>query len=94
MPVVKDLEQDVKDIWVGLLDFVQEDDGVRFLANLLGQLAAFFMAYITRRRTNQARHGVFLHVLGHVDPNHIVLGTKHGLGQGLGQFGLTNPGWP
>ena len=53
MPVVKDLEQDVEDIWVGLLDFVQENDRVWFLANLLSQLAAFFMADIAWRRTNQ-----------------------------------------
>ncbi len=44
----------------------------------------------TRRRADESGHAVLLHVLGHVDPHHGVLGVEQELGQGLGQLRLTH----
>src|SRR6266851_2559054 len=38
--------------------------------HLLGELPALFVSYIARRRADEARHGVLLHVLAHVNADH------------------------
>ena len=35
---------------------------------------------------------MLLHVLGHVDPDHRLLGVEHELGQRPGKLGLADPG--
>ena len=49
-----DLQQHVEDVGVGLLDFVEQHDRVRPAADLLGELAAFFVADVARRGADQA----------------------------------------
>ena len=68
-----DLQQHVPDVGVGLLDFVEQDHAVGPAANLLGELAAFFVADVARRRTDQPADVVLLHVFGHVDLHQGVL---------------------
>lgn len=45
--VLQNLEQGIEDIGVGLLDLVEEDDGERLAAHLLGELAALFVPHVT-----------------------------------------------
>lgn len=45
--VLQDLEKGIEDIGVGLLDLVEEDDGERLPAHLLGELAALFVTHVT-----------------------------------------------
>ncbi len=59
----------LKHVGMGLLDFVQQHDGVGTTADLLGQLTAFFVADVAGRGTDQAADVVLLHVLAHVDLN-------------------------
>src|SRR6266481_5050354 len=47
----------------------------------------------TRRRTDQARRGEFLHVFRHVDLNQSVGVTKHELRQGTCQKRFSDAGW-
>src|SRR3954454_17195276 len=54
--------------------------------------AALVVADIARRRADQARYGVLLHVLRHVDAHHRGLGVEHELGERPRQLGLANPG--
>ena len=75
-----------------LLDFVEQHHRIRTAPHLLGELAAFFVADISRRRADQARHGVLLHVLGHVDAHHGVLVVEQELGQRARQFGFADAG--
>ena len=91
-PVVHDLQEDVEDVGVGLLDLVEEHDGVRAPAHGLGQLAALVVADVAGGRADEARHGVLLHVLAHVDADHRVLRVEHELGQRAGQLGLADAG--
>ncbi len=64
---VKHLKEEVEHIGVGLFDFVEENHGVGTAAHLLGELAAFVITDISRRRADEARHSEFLHVFAHVD---------------------------
>ena len=55
-----------------------------------GELAAFFVADVARRRTDQAADRVLLHVLGHVETDQRRLVAEEELGERAGQFGLTD----
>src|SRR6202040_3302464 len=57
------------DIRMSLFDLIEEHHRVGAPPHRFGKLTALFVANITRRRTNQARPGEFLHVLRHVDLN-------------------------
>src|SRR5690349_9868393 len=57
-----------------------------------GELAALVVADVTRRRADQTRDGVLLHVLRHVDPHHRVLVAEEELGERPRQLGLAHPG--
>src|SRR4051812_775423 len=72
-PVLQDLQEDVEDVRVRLLDLVEQEHAVRLAAHGLGELAALVVAGVARRRADQARDGVLLHVLRHVDAHHRVL---------------------
>jgi peptide deformylase len=48
-PVLEDLQEDVADVRVGLLDLVQQQDGVRLAADRLGELAALVVGLMGDR---------------------------------------------
>ena len=88
--VVEDLKQDVEYIRMCLFNFVKQNDRIRTAAYRFGQLAALFIAHVSGRRANETRHGEFLHVLRHVDPNEILLVVKQARGQRLGKLRFAN----
>ena len=92
--VVHHLQQRVEDVGVGLLDLVEQHDRVGAAAHGLGQLAALVVADVAGRRADEARDGVFLHVLGHVDADHRVLRVEHELGERACELGLADAGRP
>ncbi len=65
--VVQKLQQDVEHVAMRLLDFIKENHAIRPAADGFGQLAAFFVTDVSRRRANQARHGVLFLIFRHVD---------------------------
>ena len=73
-----------------LFDLVKQNDGIRSAPDSLGQLAALFIAHVSGRRANEARHGEFLHVLRHIDTHQILFVVKQRFGQCLGQFRLAD----
>ncbi|MNC12095.1 hypothetical protein D3C75_598080 [compost metagenome] len=77
---------------MGLLDFVQQHHGVRLAADLLGKLAAFLVAYISRRRSDQTGGGVFLHVFGHIDADHGIFVAEESFSKRAGQLGFADAG--
>ena len=91
--VIENLEQDVEDVGMRLLDFVEQNDRVRSSSHRLGELPAFIVPDIARRGADQTRDRVPLLILGHVDAHHIVLIVEQKLSQSARQFGLTNAGW-
>src|SRR3712207_3334679 len=86
----RSLEHRVEDVRVGLLYLVEEDHGVGAAPDLLGELAALVVADVAWGRADQSAHGVALHVLGHVQPDHGVLVVEEVLGQGPGELGLAD----
>ncbi len=90
--VLKDLQQDVEHIRVSFLDLIEQNHTVRIAAHLFRELAALFVANISRRRTDHTGNGVLLHVFGHIDTDQRVLVAEHRLGQCLAQLGLADAG--
>ena len=90
--VFEHLEEDVEDVGVCLLDFVEEDDGVGFAADGLGELSGLVVTHISRRCPNKAADAVALLVFGHVDTDHHVLVVEEHLGQGACELGLADAG--
>ena len=82
--VLEHLQQDVEQIRVRLLDFVEQHDRVGVALHLLGELAALFVADVSRRRANQLRHRVLLHVLGHVEADERVIAAEQEVGDARG----------
>ena len=71
--VVENLQQDVEHIRVRLFDLVKQHDRVRFSANGLCELAALVVADVSGRRADESGDGELLHVLCHIDSDHVVL---------------------
>ena len=69
--VVHHLQQDVEDVRMRLLDLVEQQHRVRLLGDGLGQQPALVESDIARGRADQPRHGVTLHVLGHVEAHQL-----------------------
>ena len=65
--IVEHLQQNIEHIRVRFFHFIQQNHAVRLAPHLFGEKAAFFIAHIARRRANQAGHGVFFHVFGHIN---------------------------
>ena len=93
-PIIEHLQEHVEYVRMGLLNLVEQHDGVWAAPHSFGQIATFLVADITGRCANQPRHRVFLHELRHVDSHEGVLGVEHETGQCLAKFGLADAGWP
>jgi len=93
-PFVKELEHDGEHIRVRLLNFVQQDHGVRTLPELLCKLPTFLKPYVARRGANELGHLMFGLELGHVHPDEPVLVVLVDVvGQLLGQLCFSNSLW-
>jgi hypothetical protein len=92
MPVLEDLQEDIEQVRVRLLDLIEQHDGIGIALHFLGELPALLVADVTRRRANELRHRVLLHVLGHVEANQGVIAAEEKAGQGAGELGLPDAG--
>ena len=90
--VVEYLQQDVEHVRMRLLDLVEQDHAVRTPPYGFGQVTAFLVADIARRRTDQARDRVLLHELAHVDAHHRVVAVEQKFGERFAQFRLADAG--
>ena len=77
---------------MSLLHLVEQDHPVGTTAYCLGQLSPFLVSNVSWRSPDQARHGVLLHVLRHIQPYHGLFVVEQELGQGTCQLGLAHPG--
>ena len=90
LAVFKHLQQNVEDIRVRLLDFVEQDDGVRVPLHTFGELTAFLIPDIAGRRTDQLGDRMLLHELRHVEPDQALFAAKQETRQRAGDFGLAD----
>ena len=91
-PVIEDLEESIKDIRVGLFDFIKENDAVGATPNSFGQLTTFFVTDVAWRCPDEARDGMFFHVFGHIDADDSVFAIEKSGGKGTGEFGFAYAG--
>ena len=92
VPVLEDLQQDVEHVRVRLLDLVEQDDRVRVPLHLLGELPALLVADVARRRADQLRNRVLLHVLRHVEADERVVAAEEEAGEAARELGLADAG--
>ena len=87
--VIHHLQQDVKYIRMRFFDFIQQQHAMGLFAYRFGEQTALIKADIARRRTDQARHGMALHVFGHIET---VQRHAHRKGQLTRDFGFSHTG--
>ena len=75
-----------------LLDLVEKHHAKRLAAHLLGELAALFVADVSRRGAEEARGGEAVVELAHVHLDQGVVVAEEELGESLGQLRLTHTG--
>src|SRR6266700_1127893 len=78
---VEDLIEKFQNIGMSLLAFVEKDDGIGAAANGFGENAAFAVTNVARRRTFEARNGVGLLILGHVDGDDVAFPAIEKIGE-------------
>mmetsp|Transcript_87951 Transcript_87951/g.210158 ORF Transcript_87951/g.210158 Transcript_87951/m.210158 type:complete len:230 (-) Transcript_87951:1688-2377(-) len=93
MAVLEDLQHQVKDVRVRLLNFIKENQAVRFPSNCVCQLALFIVPNVSGRTPDQLRHSMLLHELAHIQAHHGVFHTEIRFGQGLAKLRLPDAGW-
>ena len=86
------MQQHIENIRMRLFDFVEQDHAVRFAAHRFRQIAAFIVADVAGRRTDQARDRMLLHEFRHVDTNQVLFRIKHEFGKRLAEFSLADAG--
>src|SRR5699024_12237124 len=91
--IFQTLQQGVVNLLVSLLDLVEKHHGEWLAANLLGQLATFFVANVSRRGTEETRRGEAIMELTHVNLDEVIIRAEEEVSQSLGQLRLTNTGW-
>src|SRR5438105_14594381 len=77
-----------------LLDFIQKDNRVGRSLDSLRELAAFFIADISGRRTDQLADRVLLHEFGHIEAYERFIAAEEEVREGAGNFRLAYAGWP
>ena len=92
--LVEHLQEDVEDARVRLLDLVEQHHRVRPRPQVAHQQALLVVADVARRRAEQARDRVLLHVLRHVEPQERGAVAEKVLGQQPGELGLADARGP
>ena len=90
--VIQNLQQDVEHIGMCLFHLIKQNNRIRLSADSLGQLTALLVTDIAGCRADQTRNAVLLHVLGHIDPDHILLIVKQGSCKCLGKLCFADTG--
>ena len=90
--VVKHLEQNIEYIRMSLFNLIEQHNRVGLAAYRLGQLTALIVSDISGRRSDKTGDGVFLHIFGHIDTNHVVFVIKQTIGKSLCKLRLADTG--
>ena len=91
-PVIQYLQEDVEYIRMCLFHLIKEDNRIRFSPDCLCELSAFVISDISRRCSDQSGHGIFLHILTHINTNHVLFIVKQAFRQCLGKLRLSDSG--
>ena len=91
-PIIQQLQQDVQDLRMRFLDFVEQHDRVRPAPHRFGQLSGVLVPDVSRRRADHPRDGVLLLILRHVDAHHRLLVVEQKLRERARQLRLADAG--
>ena len=91
LAVIHHLQEDVEEVGMRLLDLVQQEHAIGILVDAVGQETALVEADIARRRADEPRYRMALHIFRHVEAQQ--LHSQH-FRQALGDFGLADAGRP
>jgi len=94
LPLVEDLEEELQDVGMGLLDLVQENDGVGLSPDGFRQNATFPVSHVARRRPLQRGNRVGFLKLRHVDGDQVSLPPIQEVGKGQSRLGLADAAGP
>src|SRR5664280_1353981 len=75
--IIQQLQQHVKYVRVSLFDLIEQDHAVWAATHGFGQLAAFLVANVPRRCSDQTADGMFFLVFAHIDPDHGAFIIEH-----------------
>src|SRR5690606_12669217 len=67
LAVIHDLQQDIEQVWMRLLDLIEQQHAMRMLVDTVCKQTALVETDISRRGADKTTYGVALHVLGHVE---------------------------
>src|SRR5688572_25472482 len=90
--ILKDLKQDIYCVRMRLLDLIEKDDGVWRPAQTVRELAAFVIAYVSRRRSDKFRYRVLFHELAHVKADQRRFGKEQVPGERPSDLRFADPG--
>ena len=79
--IIEHLQEERNKLPSSFLDFINENDGVGFATNVLGELTALVMADVSRWSTNETGDRVLLRVFRTIDTDHSVRGVKENGGE-------------
>mmetsp|Transcript_77232 Transcript_77232/g.221222 ORF Transcript_77232/g.221222 Transcript_77232/m.221222 type:complete len:486 (+) Transcript_77232:114-1571(+) len=88
--VVKQLQEHIEHIWVGLLNFIEKNQRVRPPANSFGEGAALTKPNVSRWSADELGDCVLLHEFAHIQAYHRILGTEVAGGERLAKLGLAD----
>mmetsp|Transcript_9085 Transcript_9085/g.20637 ORF Transcript_9085/g.20637 Transcript_9085/m.20637 type:complete len:500 (-) Transcript_9085:46-1545(-) len=92
--VVEHLEEHVQHVDVRLLNLIEQQHAVRPAADRVGEQSTLVVAKVARRRADEARDRVLLHVLGHVESHEVRRpgGLEQRVRERLGELRLAHAG--
>ena len=85
-PVVEHLQQHIEYVRMRFFDFIEQNHRVRLATHGFGQIAAFFITHIARRRADQSRDRMLFHELGHINADQMIFGIEQKFRQRFAQF--------
>src|SRR5579875_605645 len=91
-PGIKNLQEEVENLWVSFLHFIEQHNTMRAPPQLACQLTLLVITNVTRRRADHTRDSMLFHVLGHIDANQMLIGTKYFGCQRPRKLRFANPG--
>lgn len=89
---IQDLEEDVENIRMGFLDFVEENDGRRVSPDAFGESTAIAVADVAGRRTDHLCDTVFFHEFAHIDTYETLFVAEIFSGEYFGKMCLPDTG--
>ena len=90
LSLLQNLKHEIVNVWVGLLNLVKKNHGVRMLQNFLGEFSAVLVTDISGRRASKSRSRSTLAVLAHIEPEQGILRTEKELCKCLRKLSLSN----